>query len=294
MRKSSIVLFYLSVVLTISVSAQSYQYPQVPDNITDRHDRILFLATHFWDDGKAFDSTLFQTPKCMLDYLYLLDNLSQFESKNVLERMIDNTVNSESLNVILFWFEHYLHDCRSPLYNDELFLTLADAVLSSGVGEWAKIQMKSKIDILRRNRIGCPAEDFVYTTVNGEKRNLSDILSPLTLIFFHNPDCSLCLRTESLLLKNDTITKLLNSKKMRILAMIPQNDSVICADHHYSETWDVGYDRDNIIYSYRLYDIQMLPSLYLLDEEKKVIVKEADYNRLVDILRKLMDMNNWK
>ena len=38
----------------------------------------------------------------------------------------------------------------------------------------------------------------------------------------------------------------------------------------------------------------MLPSLYLLDEEKKVIVKEADYNRLVDILRKLMDMNNWK
>ena len=81
---------------------------------------------------------------------------------------------------------------------------------------------------------------------------------------------------------------------MRILAMIPQNDSAICVDHHYSETWDVGYDRDNIIYSYRLYDIQMLPSLYLLDEEKKVIVKEADYNRLVDILRKLMDMNNWK
>lgn len=294
MRKLSIVLFYLFLVLTTCLSAQSYQYPQVPDSITDRHDRILFLATHFWDDGKAFDTTLFQTPTCMLDYLYLLDNLSQVESKNVLERMLDNTANSESLNVILFWFEHYLHDCRSPLYNDELYLTLAETVLSSEVGEWAKIQMKSKVDVLRRNRIGYPAEEFVYTTVTGEKRNLYDIQCPLTLVFFHNPDCSLCIFTESQLSKNDTIIELLNSRILRVLAMVPHNDSVACANHNYPNNWDVGYDNDNIIHSNSLYDIQMLPSFYLLDEQKKVIVKEADYNRIVVTLKEHMDKNNWK
>lgn len=293
MRKVSIALYCFFVALTINISAQSYQYPQVPDSITDRHDRVLFLATHFWDDGKAFDSTLFETPKCMLDYLYLLNNLTQTESNNVLKRMMDNVANSKSINVILFWFEHYLHDCRSPLYNDELYLALTEIVLAADIEEWAKLRMRSTEDILRRNRIGYPAEDFVYTTIDGEKRSLYSIQSPITLVFFHNPDCSLCLRAESILSVNDTITELLRNNKMRILAMIPQNDSVLLKNHHYDENWDVGYDKDVTIFSNRLYDIQTLPSMYLHNEQKEVIVKEADYNRIVAAMREQIEKNGW-
>lgn len=289
MRKVSTALYSLFVVLTISISAQSYQYPQVPDCITDRHDRVLFLATHFWDDGKANDSILFETPKCMLDYLYLLNNLTQNESKNALKRMMDNAANSKSLNVILFWFEHYLHDCRSPLYNDELYLTLADIVLTADIDEWAKLQMRTIVDVLRRNRIGHPAEDFVYTTISGEAKNLYGIQSPLTLVFFHNPECSLCLLTESKLSNNDTVTKLLKKNKMRILAMILQDDITLLENHHYAETWDVGYDKDNLLSLNRLYDIQILPTLYLLNKKKEVIEKEADYNRIINTLMELIE-----
>lgn len=47
-----------------------------------------------------------------------------------------------------------------------------------------------------------------------------------------------------------------------------------------SKNWYVGFDVDNEISSSRLYDIQRLPSIYLLDQNKRVLLKEADYERL--------------
>ncbi len=75
--------------------------------------------------------------------------------------------------------------------------------------------------------------------------------------------------------------------------MIPQNDSVLLKNHHYDENWDVGYDKDVTIFSNRLYDIQTLPSMYLLNEQKEVIVKEADYNRIVAAMREQIEKNGW-
>lgn len=37
---------------------------------------------------------------------------------------------------------------------------------------------------------------------------------------------------------------------------------------------------EKTIYGQRLYDIQRLPCIYLLDKDKQVLLKEADYGRL--------------
>ena len=42
----------------------------------------------------------------------------------------------------------------------------------------------------------------------------------------------------------------------------------------------IAPDGEKVIYSQRLYDIQRLPCMYLLDRNKKVLLKEADYERV--------------
>lgn len=54
--------------------------------------------------------------------------------------------------------------------------------------------------------------------------------------------------------------------------------------HSYPSNWIVGYDKEKVIYKLRLYDIQRLPCIYLLNKDKRVLLKEADYDRLCNYL----------
>ena len=52
----------------------------------------------------------------------------------------------------------------------------------------------------------------------------------------------------------------------------------------YPEEWYNGFDPDLAIRTENLYDVRAIPSLYLLDEEKRVILKDAPENRLFNLL----------
>jgi hypothetical protein len=48
----------------------------------------------------------------------------------------------------------------------------------------------------------------------------------------------------------------------------------------YPEEWYNGFDPDMILRSNEIYAIRAIPSLYLLDSEKRVIMKDAPEERL--------------
>ena len=77
---------------------------------------------------------------------------------------------------------------------------------------------------------------------------------------------------------------LLNSGRLKLLAVTPEADYEEWMNHAYPSNWLVGYDKEEVIYEQRLYDIQRLPCLYLLDKNKRVLLKEADYDRLCKYL----------
>jgi hypothetical protein len=64
------------------------------------------------------------------------------------------------------------------------------------------------------------------------------------------------------------------------LAITPDADIKEWKKHKYPTNWTIGFDIDGAIYGKRLYDIQRLPCIYLLDKGKRVLLKEADYKRL--------------
>ena len=52
----------------------------------------------------------------------------------------------------------------------------------------------------------------------------------------------------------------------------------------YPEEWYNGYDPDYVIRTDILYNVRAIPSLYLLDKDKKVIMKDTPEARLFDWL----------
>ena len=58
----------------------------------------------------------------------------------------------------------------------------------------------------------------------------------------------------------------------------------------YPETWYNGFDPDLMIRGETLYNVRAIPSLYLLDRDKRVIMKDAPEARLFDWLSGVVQM----
>jgi hypothetical protein len=55
----------------------------------------------------------------------------------------------------------------------------------------------------------------------------------------------------------------------------------------YPEEWYNGFDPNLVIRGEGLYNVRAIPSLYLLDQEKRVILKDAPENKMMSYLMSL-------
>ena len=55
----------------------------------------------------------------------------------------------------------------------------------------------------------------------------------------------------------------------------------------YPEEWYNGFDPDLVIRTDNLYSVRAIPSLYLLDKDKRIIMKDAPENKLFNYLNNI-------
>jgi hypothetical protein len=56
----------------------------------------------------------------------------------------------------------------------------------------------------------------------------------------------------------------------------------------YPENWYNGFDPDFVIRMDQLYNVRAIPSLYLLDKDKTVIMKDAVTGNVIDFLNRFV------
>lgn len=262
---------------------QGFSYPVPPDTIQDRQSRIDYMVEHFWNEQTIADTTCFQKPKLLLDYLYLL---RQTDNKDInIQRFVSLMCKQErTFSMILYWLDNILYDSSSPHYNENLYSSLMNAVIISDADSVIKMIPRQRMEMINKNQVGKQANDFSFVTKEGDTNCLYKVEAQLLLLLFNNPDCSLCHQAEKSIAQNELLQSLLNSGRLKLLAITPDADYEEWMNHTYPSNWLVGYDKEKVIYEQRLYDIQRLPCLYLLDKDKRVLLKEADYERLCKYL----------
>ncbi len=258
---------------------QNFIYPVPPDSIGGRQDRINYMAKHFWTESTIADTANFQGPKLLLDYLYLLKQTD--EHQKCVQSFVSFACRQENtFGLILYWLDNILYDSSSPHYNENLYSSLMNAVIISDADSIMKLIPLKRMEMMKKNQVGKQANNFSFVNKEGHNNSLYKIEAPLLLLVFNNPDCSLCHQTEKSIVQNELVQSWMNSGRLKLLAITPDADYEEWMNHTYPSNWLVGYDKEKVIYEQRLYDIQRLPCLYLLDKDKRVLLKEADYNRL--------------
>lgn len=245
-------------------------------------ERILYLKEHYWD-GFDFSDTLFIAAA---DTLAMLRTLRDYvvicsapEDPPAIARLMERASDSKAmLTYFAALAERILHDPNSPLRSDGLYQPVLEALAGSPLlDRWERAAPERDLRLLRRNRPGTAASDFRYMDLAGRFGRLYDLRADFTLLFFNNPDCGMCMRLRDELLASPLVGRLVREGRLAVLALYPDEDLDAWRAHarQIPPEWVYGCDPGQEISRRELYDLQAIPSLYLLDGDKRVLLKDA-------------------
>ena len=263
-----------------------------PVLLTDAQARAGYMITRYWDKFNFRDTMYCHAPEITEQAFSDFLSLFQYATRAKIVEGVNNLLDSCLVDVVMYNYftqmaERYLYDPNSPMRNEEYFIPFLEHTLSSSrVKDESKIRPQQLLQMAYRNRIGMKAEDVVYTTASGSTGRLYNLSARYVLLMFHNPDCKECKQTTNEIKWSGVITSAVSSGRLKILAVYPDENLEIWRNHlnDVPASWINGYDKTLTVRNNQLYDLKAIPTLYLLDENKKVLLKDTSVGHIHDYL----------
>lgn len=185
--------------------------------------------------------------------------------------MLHNTV-----NYLLSFYADPNSALRNETFYDQLLRVQTN---SKWYTEREKQQARSKLHLLHQNDVGSLANDFEYHTPGGQVKKMYDVKAERLLLYFHNPECNACKEMSAALIKSAAVSNAIDKKALTILAMYTDNDLALWRRHlhEYPSQWLQGRDEKEYLYKNDIYNLKAIPTIYLLDSNKKVMLKDCTH-----------------
>ena len=293
---------------------QALPFPDVipPDMIDQTQDRIDYMAEHWWDkitdENRAYpsDSTLVSgvslddVEQKFANWVNILSMTEYQHAAKSVRRLYDRAVKCERKDTASNVFEtftslveKYLYDPNSPLRNEDLYGPYAERLANCEfIDEGRRDAYAYDAKLSALNRIGTKAADFRFEDKNGKVRRLYDIKADFTVLFFSNPGCEACKEIINSLREMPQIDFLISARRIAVLNIYIDEDLQAWRSYMpiYPENWYNGFDPDFVIRMDQLYNVRAIPSLYLLDKDKTVIMKDAVTGNVIDFINRFVSL----
>lgn len=289
MKTRLFTLFVLWACTLVQAQAQqSFPYPAIPDTLRSVEQRAGYLSEHYWDNYNFADTLLLKskemTEQGFVNFIDILNRFNlDYASKGVAHKDIaqkditrkditrkgiaqkditqkgiacftrkafSNAAAKERFENLI---EHYFEDQLSPVRNDRVYLIFLEEMKNSPCfDETEKERIAFKIKTTNKNLPGDIAINFKFKDESGKGHQLSDYKDQKVILYFYDPDCENC-HEVSAWLKQQTIPA-----DIKVIKMI--------ADNH------ISY----------MYSLKNMPTIFLLDKENKVILKDCTAQELIE------------
>jgi len=295
---------------------QDFPFVSPPTMITNNRKVSNWVTLHYWD--KYLDTSrvfpidtnlIFGITKHTLEESYgkyvitLLnsDRKVSEEGQNKLcsltSVMMEKYPNSSFFVEISRISSAILFGVNSNYRNEELYIPMLEYFIKTNfVDEDQKKLYEKDLKGCLKNRIGEPAADFQYSTRNGDISSLYNIKADYTILIFSNPGCTACKDVMKYVASSDKITKLINHNRIVILNMFIDEN---IADWYKESTLLPkelinAYDPNLIIRNKGLYYVRAIPSIYILDKDKKTLYKDVPTLGVINFLKNMPLTENEK
>ncbi len=169
-----------------------------------------------------------------------------------------------------------------------------DEVIIQAVGKLKQASLIDKNSLCTslattcQNEVGALANDFVFELPSGERSRLAAINAEYLILYFYDTDCHESQKMKRQLEFSPLIKTLLAERRVKIMSLYPFADRHRWRKNIYDMPimWINAIDPNNLV-SDCLYDLMNLPTIYLLNRNKSVILREAKF---IELESKLLDL----
>ena len=288
------------------VLTRDFPRAEVPMMITQPQERLAWLGQHFWDRFTAPDSlyycdslTVNGVPKDELEkqvgvFATLLQEMPLPEGKRSMERLYEQLEAFQQArpqgNVFpqtVALVSHYLYDPNSPVRSEDLYLPFVSRLATSAlIDPDYRHGYAWDARMCELNRIGTPAADFVFVDTAGKRRSLYGIKAERILLIFGNPDCHACKEIQETFTQYPELTARIEAGSLKVVDIYIDEDIELWRARKaaYPASWINGYDPSYSIRTDLIYNVRAVPSLYLLDAKKTVLLKDATPEKVLGAL----------
>lgn len=275
--------------------------PKRADGSIDSTFQFRYYRQHFFDNFNLADDALIRLQKPLYS-----EKLTEYLEKlfiphpDTIIKAIDNLAaqvkgNQEAYKYLI-WNMVTLYQQPKIMGLDGVYVYLFDTYFASGemdfwVSSSIKKSMKDYADKLRLSLIGQTAKNLIMQDQNLDLKSLYDIKSKYTIVFFFDPDCGHCkVETPKLV---EFYNKNKNKFNVEVYA-VSADTSMVKMKNYIKDMkmpWiTVNGPRSAVGNYQKLYDAFSTPTLYILDEKKKIIAKKPPIEELANFFENIEKM----
>lgn len=261
-------------------------------------DRGLFenyLLEHHFDYFPWEDARILKTPVAInkfKDFAYLMGTVAPLKAMVYLEAMMDSLKRyPEPYYAFYDYMEKAFGNQNSPYWSQDIYLLMLRNMLTMpGLPEAKREQCEREIVRLDKNNPGDLAPDFPILLSTGDSTSLHAITSEYLILYLQNPDCPTCAEIRERMDKLPVLNKAIADGKVTVLTVYFEQNEQLWRNYlakSANAKFLQGYDYQLDIENKKLYDTNVIPFIYVLNAEKRILAKDIMVDKLDDFLKTL-------
>ena len=281
--------------LLASVVQFSMDLPRPPQNYYNNSSLMgQYYAEHAYDNFPFADERMANVPATFMSLREYCGTVFYMDPQAAAQ-FIDNLLNKARVDSKIYhtffdYFERVFGTLTSPYWTEDIYRSMLKNALSYDQIDPKRIEYyKTVLELHSKNLPGTHVPDFKIRWADGTESSLYDIKSDYLLLYFQNPDCPTCTEVRGILDKNQDLDRAIQSGKLKVVTIYFEQDEDLWQRYLTNKAnpkYLHGWEFENRIEKEQLYDIRIIPFMFLLDKDKKVIKKDIYYNEISEYLKR--------
>jgi thiol-disulfide isomerase/thioredoxin len=195
-----------------------------------------------------------------------------------------------------YYVVHFLNESAKSkrMGMDAAYVHLVDNYYAKGKATWMDQEQLDKLiaqaETLRPTLIGKTAPDLLFYKENGDAVTIHSIQSEYTVLFFWDPECGHCKKSVPFIIDFYNAYK---DKGVEILGICTKTGSDIssCWSTIKEKGMDIWVNAADQYLRNRykiIYDVKTTPQIFILDKDKKIIVKKIAGEDLSNVMAEVL------
>jgi thiol-disulfide isomerase/thioredoxin len=282
---------------------KAQQFPQIPDfvapaNVTNKDSAIQMLK-YLYNKDHYFDAVDFSDARLLRTNL-IYNRMNTFFTKIILHpdsiiKEGDIIIKKSKANSEVFRYcAEFLLNLRYSTQRmdmDKILVHFGEKYFLTGEATWVDStrmeKIRERVIATKPNYIGLIAPDIKVLTIDNKIQNLHQIKAKYTILAFWEPSCGHCKKMIPKLheVYNQLFEKKLDIKVLAVFTQVKEKeDWEKFIEEHALNDFINAYDPYGWSDFRKKYDIISTPVIYILDQNKKIIAKRIDVEKIIEFL----------